>query len=237
MKPSELVKPFEKSNEENNQIRIFPVEITPSMLEELERQLKTEEVFQTEKVDYDKIKQFMELICQICSEPFVTFDESQKHFLDCHKRAAFWKCCNLQLETDYHILDHMKYHDDPEFYKCIVCQRCFMTSAKLRLHIRRAHLNQSNDFECTVCRKKFPSQRLFALHEKRHITLQCPHCNKIITAANYDKHIKFAHTTSEKVMCDICGKVSCDRKAYKLHYLVEHSGIDQKLQCDICGQW
>lgn len=180
----------------------------------------------------------MKLVCNICAEPFSTLSESHKHYLERHKRAAYWKCCNIQLDTEHQLSNHMQYHDNENVFKCAACAKCFMTTKTLRYHIQSVHFMPSDlCLECAVCQKKFSDQWLLRSHEESHITMKCPHCARVITESFYERHILVAHTATAKVMCDICGKVSCDSKAHRLHYLVEHSGIDQKLQCDMCGIW
>lgn len=123
-------------------------------------------------------------------------------------------------------------------FSCMVCSRKFGMQSKLRHHVRRFHVPSRPDglVKCIICSKVLSVPK-YLLHERRHISFKCSHCPRTINAANVERHVKFAHTSTAKVMCDICGKVSCDRKAYRLHFAVEHSGIDQKLQCDLCGLW
>lgn len=206
-------------------------------MDELQKRLDASNCHEPHAVDTLTIRKHMDLACIICGEPFHSFESSHRHFLDAHQRNAIWKCCNLQLDTIQEISDHIRYHENPNEFSCAACPRRFNMPSKLRHHIRRFHMPARNNLQCDICQRVLPSQKSFLVHERRHITYKCPFCDRMINAQNAERHIKFAHTASEKVMCDYCGKVSCDRKAYRLHYLVEHSGVDQKLQCDICGLW
>lgn len=69
-----------------------------------------------------------------------------------------------------------------------------MTSNKLKYHICRNHL-PDEPFICTVCDKDCKTQRTLITHQKNHISFDCPFCEKIVSAANYEQHVKH-HTAS-----------------------------------------
>lgn len=50
-------------------------------------------------------------------------------------------------------------------------------------------------------------------------------------------HIKRVHEDSDSRMCDICARYFKCAKSYDHHYLVHHTNIQLKVQCDICGVW
>lgn len=79
--------------------------------------------------------------------------------------------------------------------RCAACSKCFLASNKLRYHIRRTHLTSEEPLVCTDCNKTFKSQRLLATHQKSHIRIDCPYCKRVISAANYEAHVKMSHMT------------------------------------------
>lgn len=244
---------------------VLTVEISPELREALEKQVEYRDSFDNIQVDYDFIKKFMPLTCVKCNEPFATFDESHKHFREKHKCAGSWQCCEITFETVAELVVHMDYHRNPDIYKylrqmsmieisfciffninpffrCSACERMHHTHFKLRSHIYHRHLVGVNyrRFHCKYCPKVFSEHNKIYHHERRHIKTECPFCeseNNACNLGNLSNHIERSHLNLRKVVCVKCGKVLCDEKAYKLHYLVEHSGIDQRLQCDICKLW
>lgn len=71
-----------------------------------------------------------------------------------------------------------------------------MTSNKLKYHIRRNHLPVEHEAHiCLVCKKDCKTQRLLINHQKNHINFDCPFCEKIISAASYEPHVRH-HTTA-----------------------------------------
>lgn len=77
------------------------------------------------------------------------------------------------------------------FHRCAACNKCFLTSNKLRFHIRRNHLPIDDDnYICTICKKVCKNQRLLINHQKNHISVDCPYCEKLVSAANYESHAR-----------------------------------------------
>lgn len=78
--------------------------------------------------------------------------------------------------------------------RCALCQKCFLTSNKLKYHIRRTHLPiDEGQFECVVCDKRCKNLRLLLNHQKCHIQIVCMVCKKQISASNYDQHVRSVH--------------------------------------------
>lgn len=97
---------------------IFTIDpITPEMAEWCNKQMFIEEVHEPPNIDYDQIRKYIKLSCCLCNEPFETFHDGQVHFLNSHQRNAFFRCCNILLDCTYDIVDHVKFHVDPNVYR------------------------------------------------------------------------------------------------------------------------
>lgn len=77
--------------------------------------------------------------------------------------------------------------------RCAACSKCFLNSNKLKYHIRRTHLPIEGSLQCSNCDKECRTLRLLLNHQKSHIRVHCPHCKKIVSAANYDHHVRSTH--------------------------------------------
>lgn len=80
--------------------------------------------------------------------------------------------------------------------RCAACSKCFLSSNKLKYHIRRSHLPVDGLFDCTICDKECKSLRLLLNHQKMHIRIECPYCSRHFSAANYDHHIRSFHASN-----------------------------------------
>lgn len=169
--------------------------------------------------------------CSVCKFHFESFEEFHDHYLYLHNRPAVWNCCNLTLETPYDALDHMKYHESIEVfklvffflflqieltlncefikyqcYRCAACHKCFLTSNKLKYHIRRTHLPlDEGQFDCSACKKMCKTLRALLNHQKCHIQIVCTQCREHIPASNYEQHVNTTH---------VAGKLEKKRKAF-----------------------
>lgn len=113
----------------------------------------------------------------------------------------------------------------------------FLTFHRLDRHIKEIH--DIKAFKCPYlgCVDSFDTQELLDNHfTQNHTRTECPHCKKMILVSYIAKHIKDRHDVDNRVVCDMCGKVSVNYHMHAQHYRAAHI-VSEKLQCDICGQW
>lgn len=64
-----------------------------------------------------QISKHMSMTCEKCDLPIKTLSELIKHYQDEHKEERIeMKCCGTKLKIN-ELLDHMKYHDNPDKYR------------------------------------------------------------------------------------------------------------------------
>ncbi|XP_031625854.1 zinc finger protein 319-like [Contarinia nasturtii] len=166
--------------------------MTPEIVRKLQTQLQfTAKAIERKDMNFDRISRFVPMTCVACKESFESFEDCNEHYIVAHGRSAYWQCCNLILETPYELLDHIRYHESIDVFKCAACLKCFLSSNKLKYHIHRSHLPV--DSSCIICDKGFRNLRLLFNHHKSHILISCPNCDKQVSASNYDHHIRTSH--------------------------------------------
>lgn len=69
-----------------------------------------------------------------------------------------------------------------------------------------------------------------------HAKIPCSQCGKLIQSKGMAKHIRQIHEIDQKVICDLCGKVSSSIHMHKYHVRADHE-VHERLQCDICKEW
>ena len=62
-------------------------------------------------------------------------------------------------------------------------------------------------------------------------------CFRFILQSTLTRHIKRVHDLAFSKVCDVCAQFFITEKSYNIHYLSNHTNIDQKVQCDECGKW
>ena len=71
--------------------------------------------------------------------------------------------------------------------KCKECPKSFTTKPSLQQHFNIFHLKM-RDFECSICKKLFPSNNHLTKHQSKHIEtkdFQCKFCEKKFASAFY----------------------------------------------------
>lgn len=101
-------------------------------------------------------------------------------------------------------------------HKCDICEQQFAKKHLLNTHIKYRHTEKEDrQFACTVegCDSRF------------------------VLAALLRFHVKKVHEQAHSRVCDICAKYFKCPESYERHYELEHSNIDQRVQCEICHHW
>lgn len=132
-------------------------------------------------------------------------------------------------------------------HRCDVCNKCFQDNIRLRDHMTTIHIpNAERRFQCEVCHQLFAKKHLLNSHlkmkhtEKEDRPYACtePNCDqRFVMPALLRFHIDKVHNLGDSRVCDICARFFKCSKSYERHYQVEHTNIDQRVQCDLCQKW
>lgn len=66
------------------------------------------------------IPNYVDMQCELCQYAFDTLSEARSHYRSKHKRHTHLvKCCQLRLKIHGEIRDHIKFHLNPNQFKCV----------------------------------------------------------------------------------------------------------------------
>ena len=171
----------------------------------------------------DKIDVFS--CCNICSEKFATFDETEDHY---NKMHECYLGCDVKFQDDRAKHEHLmknhskcticnEFHNDIEdhmtkkHFTCIFCYHTSSSVVSTKEHIIRAHKNN-----CIYPEKKTETELL----RKEPEMIKCPLCRKMIgTSSENEEHLRKTHT------CFLCNQQFA---ALGLHERNVHS------TCNVC---
>ncbi|KAK6173901.1 hypothetical protein SNE40_017275 [Patella caerulea] len=188
------------------------------------------------------------LKCDECVEVFRSMAELNKHKKFQHSDGCstfICQTCFKVFNTSRSLDLHMASHEDFENVECEVCHkyfrnklalekhklvhvgpgvRCPICNIKccgdqvLKGHIERQH-NPENDFECSVCQRRYPNQDKLDMHLKTHRNK--PHKCTICDKSYYDpktlkEHIEM-HGAKREYQCDVCSKMFINRSRLRRH--------------------
>ncbi|XP_065084362.1 zinc finger protein 558-like isoform X2 [Ochlerotatus camptorhynchus] len=130
-------------------------------------------------------------------------------------------------------------------FRCCGCEQIFQAKTKLLQHSKEAHerqrtSNSEKPFECSVCYKRYTTERGYKLHRKSVYQLknhQCPSCGKRFSNRRVLDNHERTHTTLKPFPCSSCSK-SFRSKSNLLSHLKLHSAIQERKKhvCDICDK-
>lgn len=194
----------------------------------------------TEEIDAFIAEWKQELECVLCNSTFGNFPLLRKHFREEHpNKKCFVTCCQRKLHHRFHIVEHIRYHIDPDTFKCKICGRVNSNSRTLTKHMKDKHTAEGlqRRFECNMCPKRFTKKCSLKMHLETHETgrdYQCSECGKgYATEQRRRIHERMVHNVDR--VCDQCGKTIHGIYALKQH-LLEHAGIQKrKWPCDQCN--
>lgn len=122
------------------------------------------------------------------------------------------------------------------FSRCDHCEATFYTLSKLRKHLKVKHPEFSFRCNDSHCVETFATADLLEKHKEKHVKLPCSQCGKMIQSRYMKKHIRTIHEIDQRVVCDLCGRVSSSIFMHKYHVRSDHE-VHERLQCDICKEW
>ncbi|XP_065358027.1 transcription factor grauzone-like [Calliphora vicina] len=178
--------------------------------------------------------------CSFCQIPLATFSTLIKHFKEEHNERGYALCCNRKYYTRTELIDHIKWHINPEHFKCKYCDKILSSRVCLKLHIKNVHDQMS--IECDICGKSLANVYSLKTHKLLHVVkdnerIPCTHCDKSFVSKQFlDNHISNVHLKKYHKICDLCGVSILEKQRFKRHML-EHQGKPlPKVSCEVCGR-
>ncbi|XP_062533931.1 transcription factor grauzone-like isoform X2 [Armigeres subalbatus] len=200
------------------------------------------------------VSKHLSLDCDTCSERHTTFKELQDHSMAEHKKQANVSCCNRNISNRFRFEEHIRFHLNPDRFKCSHCSRACPSRQALRRHIQQVHTPEdAKIYDCGECGKKFSTSKGLARHEKLHdegsnvkrrtrvvdnekiiaenINLECDSCQKKCDSfGSLQRHSSTEHSKLAYVFC--CG-LRFNKKPRLIDHVLFH--LDPtSFQCKIC---
>ncbi|XP_055689315.1 zinc finger protein 728-like [Lutzomyia longipalpis] len=197
------------------------------------------------KTNNDMVKKYLGFKCDICSTKAKSYFALKHHFLDSHGVKGYMMCCSKKFTCLGKLASHVKFHLNPEAFKCVKCSKVFRRLETYRIHVRECSPNpETFTIICEICSEAFPTPRLLYQHRrKEHLKEEdkahkCPDCPKrFLMPSELKYHRMLTHEKKKSFMCDMCGTgFSCPSKVEE-HLKKTHLKDQQpKLQCKHCGR-
>uniref|UniRef100_A0A2A4K5M3 C2H2-type domain-containing protein n=1 Tax=Heliothis virescens TaxID=7102 RepID=A0A2A4K5M3_HELVI len=173
-----------------------------------------------------------DISCEICTEPFPSFDEVITHLFVKHKleydkgvdmAIEEYKlvdlsciCCDEKFTYFGYLVSHVN-NNHPK--NCLICDKCnqkFNKKRDLFSHMKNYH--REGGYQCELCPQTFSSLNILRKHRNnRHLT-RCNICHlKLPSAALKQKHIELEHPDDGSLQCDTCLKEFHTKQGLRMH--------------------
>ncbi|XP_052889875.1 zinc finger protein 629-like [Anopheles moucheti] len=151
-------------------------------------------------------------------------------------KATVCPHCTETFNMDKHLVQHMKlaHPDQVEIFNCTECTEEFATSNALYEHERLRH---RSGHQCKFCGKELPNAFSLQSHENVHTkrqTFSCPVCNKMFSQYSSMWRHRLIHDDIKAYECDLCQRRFRQRTVMLAHRLV-HTG-EKPYTCEICDR-
>ncbi|XP_013164637.1 PREDICTED: zinc finger protein 616-like isoform X5 [Papilio xuthus] len=135
------------------------------------------------------------------------------------------------------LLRHVHKNHNNNSYVCEYCSQTFLLKKNLANHIRKAHTDE-DIFKCVECDKRFMSAHTLDKHlttVHKTFILQCPKCPEVLRSRYLKKrHLAIVHDEKTyQIPCELCNKVYLSKSALVRHNLRVHVR-ERSFNCDLC---
>nr|XP_014088045.1 transcription factor grauzone isoform X2 [Bactrocera oleae] len=93
----------------------------------------------TEELDEYIAKKNFKFTCCICKSPLENFTHLKSHFHVAHQTSGYVLCCGKKLHQRGLLIDHINFHEDPDYFKCKHCGKRMTERRSIDLHLQYAH--------------------------------------------------------------------------------------------------
>lgn len=132
----------------------------------------------------EEMRQRNLLHCHVCEQQQKTLLHLYIHTMEQHQTRGFIECCGRRLASIRYAYDHMRYHINPDAFKCDHCDQRFFTWIARHQHQVRMHTSaQDHKFRCETCGKTFATKNPLTRHMSSHLLpkerrFPCNQCGK-----------------------------------------------------------
>lgn len=139
----------------------------------MQKQLKNLIKYNREEIDTDRLMaEYFDMKCDQCDQQFGSLSDALDHYPQQHDIAGgYVKCCGRPFHILWKIRQHLRFHSQPELYRCTACSTQLYSLNGFKRHALRhgrSGILVDNSLHCGECDKKCTTSFDLMLHVKEH---------------------------------------------------------------------
>ncbi|XP_063674148.1 zinc finger protein 91-like isoform X2 [Bolinopsis microptera] len=211
------------------------------------------ETFCTASELYKHISFKHDLDCTICNQPFTSAAALKAHI----KHQHTFECCACAVQGTVKIFNTVEsydihlshFHKGMEFYKCIKCNKRYISLPEFQNHVMEAHQakppetpdnseSETKQLEeeemkekCQFCDTSFVSSAALLSHVREIHDNSCVYCETVCNNGGLEEHMSSIHSRK----CDICNIVYREQYLILEHFTAVHPELTLT-KCWLCEE-
>ncbi|KAJ6627762.1 Zinc finger protein [Pseudolycoriella hygida] len=214
------------------------IDIKPKLSKQRKSRKKCEVAKKKRRTPHAKRPPTFTCTIRQCAEEFPTKDDLISHKMTTHKRVQCTLCPDPKLVLDLNT--HLKnMHGIIQNTICEHCGQVFHSNATFLSHVKGVH-ETHEPLQCDICKDWFKSRDSIRSH-MTYVHIQgpqtCQICGKVSTNRKSLLKHQLIHVEARKdrYKCIVCGKGFRDNTKLKEHSYI-HSGVTDAYSCNFCGK-
>ncbi|XP_065363562.1 zinc finger protein 184-like [Calliphora vicina] len=172
-----------------------------------------------------------DLECPKCNKHVISYQQLSEHFaLEHPEERCYINCCHITLYERTSIVEHLRFHENPNAFECSDCGKCFKNSKGLGSHKLQVHSDNRSAYHLHLCYCK----RAKELHAENKAKGQQIEYDTVVCCQRKKKILEddaLIAGWKKDLTCEICKESFSYYSLMRAHFYHKHPGEKCYILC------